>query len=149
MRRNSFALILLATATALALAPIPAAMAANAAAVVETDKLTWIPAPGLPPGALMAVLYGDPTKEGNFTVRFKFPAGYEVPTHSHPTDEFLTIISGKGRMAFGEDAAPGSAQKLVAGTFTSLPAGSWHRLWIDTAAVVELSSTGPFAVHLH
>ena len=149
MRRNRFTLFVLAAAIPLALGVVPSTMAAGAAAVVQADKLTWMPAPGLPPGAQMAVLFGDPTKEGPFTIRFKFPAGYEVPTHSHPTDEFLTILSGKGRMAFGENAAESGAQELVAGTFTNLPAGAWHKLWIDADAVVELSSIGPFAVHAH
>ena len=148
MRLDRFALIILAAAIPFAAAAVPAT-AAGVGAVVQADALTWMPAPGLPPGAQMAVLYGDPSKEGPFTVRFKFPAGYEIPTHSHPTDEFLTVISGTARMAFGEDAAKGAAQPMVAGTFTSLPAGSWHHLWIDAEAIVELSSTGPFAVHVH
>jgi hypothetical protein len=36
-----------------------------------TTTIEWKPAPAaLPPGARMAVLEGDPTKEGPFVVRF-------------------------------------------------------------------------------
>ena len=83
-----------------------------------------------------------------FAVRFAFPAGYEVPTHSHPSDEFITVISGKMRMAFGEKAAATDTQPLVPGSFMSLPAGAWHHLWVDADSVVELHSTGPFDVML-
>jgi len=118
-------------------------------AIVQSDAFEWAAAGGLPPGAQVAVLYGDPSKEGPFAVRFKFPAGYEVPTHSHPTNEFITVISGKARMSFGENADVATAEPLPAGAFMTLPGGAWHRLWSDTETVVELHSTGPFGVQLH
>src|SRR4030095_12871023 len=52
--------------------------------VLNPDDLKWgeVP-PGLPPGAKMAVLAGDPTKKGPFTVRMQAPAGLQNPaTHS-------------------------------------------------------------------
>jgi quercetin dioxygenase-like cupin family protein len=138
--------------TALALVALlgPAAHAgmAESPAITQPDAFTWAPAAGLPPGAKVAVLYGDPSKSGPFAVRFEFPSGYEVPIHSHPTDEFITVISGKMRMAFGEKADVAAAQPLVPGSFMSLPAGAWHHLWVDADSVIELHSTGPFGVEL-
>ena len=122
-------------------------LAADTPSIVQPESLVWMPAEGVPPGAQIAVIYGDPSKEGLFAVRFKFPAGYEIPTHSHPTPEFITMLSGNGRMAFGEkpDAA---TEPLPTGAFMILPAGAWHHLWIDTETVLELHSMGPFAVNL-
>ena len=128
--------------------PLATAYAATAPSIVQPDAFTWAPAAGLPPGAKITVLYGDPAKAGPFAVRFQFPSGYEIPIHSHPTDEFITVISGKLRMAFGEKADAAGAQPLVQGAFMSLPAGSWHHLWADAESVVELHSTGPFDVML-
>jgi quercetin dioxygenase-like cupin family protein len=116
--------------------------------MTEAAKLTWMPAEGLPPGAQVAVLYGDPSKTGPFALRFKFPAGYQIPTHSHPTDELLTVLSGTARMAFGEAAAEATAEPMTQDAFMVLPAGYWHALWIDSETVVELHSTGPFAITL-
>lgn len=116
--------------------------------LVQPEALTWAPAEGLPPGAEVTVLYGDPAKAGPFALRFKFLAGYEIATHAHPTDELITVLSGKGRMAFGEAADAAMAEPLVPGGFMVLPAGAWHHLWIDADAVVELHSTGPFGVEL-
>lgn len=147
MRRSILALTFVAAAMPFfTMAP---AIAGGTPTLTQPDTLAWMPAAGLPPGAQAAVLYGDPSKQGLFAIRFKFPAGYEIPTHSHPTDEFITVISGKGRMAFGEDATADQAKPLVAGTFMVLPAGAWHHLWIDDETVVELHSMGPFATHLH
>ena len=100
MRSKDFILSILLAATSTACVTV-AAQAAEGT-VIQPDSLTWAPAQGLPPGAEMAVLFGNPGKIGPFAVRFKFPAGYEIPTHSHPTDEVLTVLSGKGRMAFGQ-----------------------------------------------
>ena len=42
----------------------------------HTRSVKWGPAPpALPPGAQMAVLDGDPSKPGLFTIRAKFPDG--------------------------------------------------------------------------
>ena len=58
------------------------------------ETIEWKPGPAaLPPGAKMAVLEGDPTKEGPFVVRFQFPDGYYVAPHTHPKTERVTVIS--------------------------------------------------------
>ncbi|HEY6868841.1 MAG TPA: cupin domain-containing protein, partial [Novosphingobium sp.] len=67
--------------------------AAKAAAPAE---LKWVPAPpGLPAGAEIAVVKGDPGKAGMFTIHLKTPANYSVAPHWHPTDEHVTLVSGR------------------------------------------------------
>jgi hypothetical protein len=48
----------------------------------------------LPAGAEIAVLAGNPTEAVPYTVRLKFPAHYQIPADSHPTDENVVIVSG-------------------------------------------------------
>lgn len=148
MRRTALILSAFVSVSLLGYATVPP-QAAGSANIIQPDAVTWAPAQGLPPGAQITVLYGNPSKKGPFAVRFKFPSGYQVATHSHPTDELLTVISGKARMAFGENADETHAQPLPAGAFMILPAGAWHRLWTDAETIVELHSTGPFSVKLH
>jgi quercetin dioxygenase-like cupin family protein len=142
----------LALATAALALPLSFGLEAIAAGpmpmLTDAAKLAWAPAEGLPPGAQVAVLYGDPSKTGPFALRFKFPAGYQIPTHSHPTDELLTVLSGKARMSFGEDASEKTAEAMNQDSFMVLPAGQWHALWIDSETIIELHSTGPFAITL-
>ena len=138
----------LVLAAFVSLALLGQAGAAESPKIVQPDALTWQPAQGLPPGAEMTVLYGDPTKEGPFAIRFMFPAGYEVGTHSHSNAEFITVLSGKGHMTFGEKADAATAEPLPAGAFMTLPARSWHHLWVDEATVFEVHSTGPFDVRM-
>ena len=74
-----------AFAVALLVASIPFSATSQEAKVSTGDDLKWGPAsPALPAGAQGAALVGDPSKEGLYVVRVKFPAGYKVAPHSHP-----------------------------------------------------------------
>ncbi|QFU18035.1 DUF4437 domain-containing protein [Microvirga thermotolerans] len=114
---------------------------------LRPDQLNWMPAPPvLPKGAQMAVLSGDPTKAGPFTVRLKMPAGYRIPAHSHPTDERVTVISGTFRCGMGDRLDEAKAQTLGDGGFVNLPAKMNHYAFADQEAVVQIDSEGPFAI---
>jgi quercetin dioxygenase-like cupin family protein len=52
--------------------------------------------PRFSPGAKIAVLEGDPGKEGYYAIRVKYPEGlYKIAPHTHPQTEHLTVISGE------------------------------------------------------
>ncbi len=81
------------------------ALAEDAHTMVVPNDIKWGPAPNvLPAGAQAAVLFGDPTKEGLFALRLKFPAGYSIPPHTHPVDEVVTVISGTGNLGMGRES---------------------------------------------
>src|SRR3954465_13645543 len=89
---------------AFALSPLAALADDHVAAT--PDSLKWAPAPpAFPKGGLqVAVVTGDPGKEGPYVVRLKAPAGYKVPPHMHPSDENVTVISGTFNIAMGDKA---------------------------------------------
>ena len=71
--------------------------------VAQPDSITWTAAPpALPKGAQIAVLSGDPSKEGQFVYRLKVPAGYKVAAHTHPNDENVTVMSGSAHIGMGD-----------------------------------------------
>jgi quercetin dioxygenase-like cupin family protein len=110
--------------------------------------IEWKPGPAaLPPGARMAVLEGDPTKEGPFAVRFRFPAGYHVPPHTHPKTERVTVISGTLLLATGEALDRNSAKELPAGSFGYWPAGMKHAAWSEGETVIQLHGVGPWQIN--
>jgi quercetin dioxygenase-like cupin family protein len=111
-------------------------------------SIEWKAAPAaLPPGAKMAVLEGDPTKEGPFVVRFQFPDGYHVPPHTHPKTERVTVISGILHLSTGEALDRSSAKKLPAGSFGYWPAGMKHTAWSEGETVIQLHGTGPWQIN--
>jgi quercetin dioxygenase-like cupin family protein len=110
--------------------------------------IEWKAGPAaLPPGAKMAVLEGDPTKEGPFVVRFQFPDGYHVPPHTHPKTERVTVISGTLYLATGEALDRNSAKKLPAESFGYWPAGMKHTAWSEGETVIQLHGIGPWQIN--
>src|SRR5437763_13806545 len=91
--------------------------------VIKPGDIKWGDAPpGLPPGGKMAVLNGDPSQPGLFTVRLKTPAGYKVMPHTHPTAERMTVISGNFKVGMGEKFDEKSMQEMGPVGYVVLPA---------------------------
>jgi quercetin dioxygenase-like cupin family protein len=115
--------------------------------ILGPTDLTWVDAPpGLPPGAKMAVLDGDPTKKGSFTVRFQAPADYKIPPHTHSTAERITVISGTFHLGMGDKFDEAAGREMVAGSFAVMPTGMKHFAWNTGESVVQIHSEGPFEI---
>jgi quercetin dioxygenase-like cupin family protein len=111
-------------------------------------SIEWKPGPAaIPAGAKMAVLEGDPTKEGPFVLRFQFPEGYHIPPHTHPKTERVTVISGALYLATGESLDRNSAKKLPAGSFGYWPAGMKHAGWSEGETIIQLHGIGPWQIN--
>jgi quercetin dioxygenase-like cupin family protein len=111
-------------------------------------SIEWKPGPAaIPAGAKMAVLEGDPTKEGPFAVRFQFPAGYHIAPHTHPKTERVTVISGMMLLAMGENLDRSAAKSLNAGTYGFWPAGMKHIAWFDGETIIQLHGIGPWQIN--
>jgi hypothetical protein len=102
--------------------------------------------PGLPKGAKMAVLLGDPGKDGTFVARAHFPANYRIPPHWHSQDEDLTVISGTFYLAEGDKLDTKHAHAIKAGGFHHLPAKTHHYAYTKSPAVVQINGKGPFDI---
>jgi quercetin dioxygenase-like cupin family protein len=138
-----------ATSTVTAQAPgdrFAGAHSPEAHKIVSPQEVKWGPAPDvLPAGAQAAVLLGDPSKEGLFVLRLKFPKGYRVAPHMHSVPEVVTVISGSFRLGMGETADQSKARPLSAGSFVGLPPGMVHHVFIDEDnTVIQISTNGPW-----
>lgn len=102
--------------------------------------------PAMPKGAQMAVLEGDPTQPGMFTVRLRFPDGFEVRPHWHTQTEHVSVIAGALHLGMGERFDRGTTQKLVAGSFGYWPAGTRHFAWMEGETILQLHGQGPWTV---
>ena len=115
--------------------------------VISPQEIKWGPAPpSIPPGAQAAVLYGDPGKDGLFALRLKLPKGYHIPPHTHPKPEVVTVVSGTFRLGMGKTADQSKAQALPTGSFFALSPGMEHYAFADEDTVIQLNSTGPWAL---
>jgi quercetin dioxygenase-like cupin family protein len=112
------------------------------------DQVTWGEAPpALPRGAQAAILYGDPAaKSGSFTVRLKMPDGYKVMPHTHPTAEYVTVLSGALRVGMSRDWQESSMKELAAGGFAHMPANTAHYVQAHGATEIQVSGQAPFLI---
>src|SRR5687767_3720330 len=101
----------------------PAAMAQSSA---DPESLQWTVPPVLPPGALIAVVSGDPTAPGEFTLMVSMPDGYRLPPHFHPSHEHVEIKEGTLLVGIGNVLDPKRTQALVAGDTATAPEGIHH-----------------------
>ena len=115
--------------------------------ILGPSDMVWGDAPpGLPPGGKMAVLDGDPTKTGSFTIRLQSPDGYKIPPHTHPTVERVTVISGALHLGMGEKFDEAAGHEMAAGSFAVMPAGMKHFAWTTGNTVIQIHSEGPFQI---
>jgi quercetin dioxygenase-like cupin family protein len=127
-----------------------AAHTANAQSMTTylPGTIQWVNAPAaLRPGAQMAVVKGDPTQTGLFTMRLRFPANYRVDPHSHTADEHITVISGALFLGMGETFDRQKGKKLPVGTFNWMTAGTRHFAWTEQETEIQLHGIGPWVVN--
>jgi len=111
------------------------------------DEIKWQEGPpSIPPGAKMALLDGDPAKEGPFVARFKLPPGYKVAPHIHPQPERLTVISGTLHFGMGDKFNVKLDRPMPAGSFGTWPAGMKHFAWTESETVIQIHGSGPWKI---
>src|SRR5947208_7368765 len=132
----------------LLLVPLSALLAISPAqAKTHAAALKWMDGPpGLPSGSQFAVVSGDPGKAGNFTIRAKFPAGYAVPAHHHPTEERVTVVSGRLGYGMSDKLDKAKAKTLTAGHHVVMKAEMNHWVFARSPTTIQVSGKGPFQI---
>src|SRR4051794_41221604 len=135
------------TALAFVLACATTAIADDMKMPMNSGDLKWGPAPpNLPKGADIAVLSGDPSKDGPFVIRLKMPSGYKFPAHHHPKDEYVTVISGNFHVGMG-DKLDEKEIELTAGGDVEAPAQKNNYRRGSRPSGGPIQNQGPFGVN--
>lgn len=138
MRRVAVAVALLAVLVA---APVVAQQGEHV--ITTPDKLKWVEPPTFP-GARLAIVQGDPAKEGLFVYRVKFPANYKIAPHTHKASENVTVLSGVFHIGMGEKFDQGSGKELPVGGFVAIPPKHAHFAWAGgQETIVQVHGVGP------
>jgi quercetin dioxygenase-like cupin family protein len=114
---------------------------------ILSEDIDWRPFPSFPPSARLAVVVGEPTQAGPYTIRVKVPSGVKLMPHRHPEDRVYTIISGVFYIGLGERF---DAEKLTAhppGSVIVLPGDTWHFHWAKSGEyITQVSAIGPLGL---
>jgi quercetin dioxygenase-like cupin family protein len=95
-------------------------------------------------GVEVATLYGDPSKQGIYVLRIKWPPGIMSKPHKHPEDRHVVVLSGTWYTGTGEAFVPEKSIPMKTGGYMVHPAGAVH--WDGTreeGAVIQITGYGP------
>jgi quercetin dioxygenase-like cupin family protein len=108
------------------------------------DQIQWRDLPD-GHGAQLATIAGDPSGNGLYVQRVRFPPHVMDQPHRHPHDRHVTVISGTWFTGTGSTFDSGKAVPLRAGSYMLHPAGAWH--WdgsnSDEEVIVQVVGIGP------
>jgi quercetin dioxygenase-like cupin family protein len=111
------------------------------------EELTWKDNPAFPKGVKVVTLVGDPSKAGDVVVmRIKFPAHFQMPPHTHPYSEVVTVISGDVGSSHGEKFEKNGGL-MQPGSLWVYPARHRHYAWTENdEAILQVQFTGPAGI---
>ena len=134
--------LLLTAASLIALSV--SAMGQDTLTRVTPEVLTWKDNSAFPKGVQIATVVGDPTKAGDVVVlRIKFPPNFQMPPHTHPYSEVVTVISGAIGSSHGEKFEK-KGELLKPGSLWVYPAKHAHYAWTGgEELVLQVQFTGP------
>jgi hypothetical protein len=111
------------------------------------SAIEWREGPAtLRKGARIAILEGDPSAEGVFTMRLWLPDGFIVSPHVHSQIEHVTVVSGTLNFGMGETFDKSATRAMPAGSFGYWPIGMKHFAYTTGDTVLQLHGRGPWTV---
>jgi uncharacterized RmlC-like cupin family protein len=113
--------------------------------LVRAKSIKWSDAPpGLPQGAKVALLQGNPTAPGRYVIRVQLPANYKIPLHSLSNAIDVTVVSGTLYVASAQTLDKKKAFAVKPGDFYHLPALAPQLSFTTNETVLEIHGEGPY-----
>jgi quercetin dioxygenase-like cupin family protein len=114
---------------------------------IRSEDVKWMSFEAYPPSVHMAILVGDPTKPGPFTIRARVPGGMKMMPHTHPEDRIYTVISGVFYIALGEQFDERKLTAYAPGSVVVLPGNQPHFHWAKSGEyMVQITAMGPLGM---
>ena len=112
-----------------------------------SEDLEWKPFAAFPPSVRLAVIVGQPSQAGPYTIRVKVPRGVKLMPHRHPEDRVYTVISGVFYIGLGEQFDAEKLQAFPPGAVIILPGDTPHFHWAKFSEyVTQVSALGPLGL---
>src|SRR4051812_12343164 len=93
---------------------------------ILSEEIEWKPFPAFPPSARLAVVVGEPSENGFYTVRVRVPQGVKLMPHRHREDRVYTVISGIFYIGLGDRFDAGKLQAYPPGAVVVLSRRRWR-----------------------
>jgi len=114
---------------------------------ILSEDIDWRPFAAFPPAARLAVVVGQPTSPGPYTIRVKLPHGEKLMPHKHPEDRVYTVISGVFYIGLGDEFDASKLEAYPPGAVIILPGNTPHFHWAKSGEyVTQVSAMGPLGL---
>ena len=114
---------------------------------ILSEDVDWKPFAAFPPSVRLAVIVGDPSKPGIYTIRVHAPHGVKLMPHKHPEDRVYTVISGVFYIGLGEEFDADKLKAYPPGAVIVLPGNTPHFHWAKSSDyVTQVTGIGPLGL---
>jgi len=114
---------------------------------VLPEDVDWKPFAAFPPSVRLAVLVGQPSEAGPYTIRVRVPHGVKLMPHRHPEDRVYTVLSGVFFVGLGDQFDPEKLQEYPPGSVIVLPGNTSHFHWAKSSEyVTQVTAIGPLGL---
>lgn len=111
------------------------------------EQIEWRAFSAFPPSARLAILVGEPSQPGPYTIRVKVPGGVKLMPHQHPEDRVYTVISGVFYIGVGDRFDADKLQAYPPGSVVVLPGRTHHFHWAKSGEyVTQVTAIGPLGL---
>ena len=114
---------------------------------ILSEDVEWKPFPAFPPSVRLAVVVGQPSEPGPYTIRVKAPHGEKLMPHKHPEDRVYTVISGVFYIGLGDEFDTSKLEAYPPGAVIVLPGNTPHFHWAKSGEyVTQVTAMGPLGL---
>ena len=114
---------------------------------ILSEEIDWKPFAAFPPSVHLAVVVGQPSQAGPFTIRVRVPHGEKVMPHRHPEDRVYTVVSGVFYIGLGDQFDADKLQAYPPGSVIVLPGNTSHFHWAKSSEyVTQVTANGPLGL---
>ncbi len=114
---------------------------------VLSEDINWKPFAAFPPSVRLAVIVGQPSEAGPYTIRVRVPHGAKLMPHRHPEDRVYTVISGVFYIGLGDQFDAEKLEAYPPGSVIVLPGNTSHFHWAKSGEyVTQVAAIGPLGM---
>ncbi len=115
--------------------------------IILPEDVEWKPFAAFPPSVRLAVVAGQPSQDGPYTIRVKVPHGMKLMPHRHPEDRVYTVISGVFYIGLGDRFDDQKLQAYPPGSVIVLPGNTSHFHWAKSGEyITQVTAIGPLGL---
>ena len=114
---------------------------------ILSEDVDWKQFPAFPPSVRLAVVVGQPSEHGPYTIRVKVPHDAKLMPHRHPEDRVYTVISGVFYIGLGDEFDASNLEAYPPGAVIILPGNTPHFHWAKSGEYVsQVAAIGPLGL---